>query len=271
MDWSPELWDGSWVVIPDLHGHEGRLRAALQVVGTVHRAARLILLGDLIDDSPRRREARLIPGTPGQADDSRRVVSAVRALVESGRAELLLGNHEVMAAAAVLDDDRALMNVWWKVGGREAAASYGWAGKGDAGALAEDLGWLREHGRLWLEIGPPDRRVLLSHATRPSPERLAGGSNRAADLWPGDAGDDVVWFPLGLEGDPAAQRLHPLPDNFSASIHGHMETPALHALPDAGGKPAFQIDLHPGRRKLCLMTVAADGELEPHITGLARG
>lgn len=258
------------MVVPDLHGHAARLQAALNAVNRFHRAARLIFLGDLLDDSPRRREARRRPGAPGEADESREVLAAVRTLAESGRAEVLLGNHEVMAAAAVLDDDRALMNLWWKVGGREAAASYGWSGKGDAGPLADDLRWLRERGQLWLEIGPLERRALLSHATRPGPERLASGRNRAGDLWPDEQSDDVLWFPLGLEGERAAQRLHPLPDNFSASVHGHMETPGLHSLLDAEGKPALQIDLHPQKRKLCLLVVGRGGELKPRFTAVAR-
>ncbi|WP_216325454.1 metallophosphoesterase [Deinococcus aestuarii] len=264
MVWSLENWDGSWLVIPDLHGHGARLRAALDVADRTFPAARLIFLGDLIDDSPRRREARRAATNPGGADDSREVLATVRTLVESGRAEVLLGNHEAMAAAAVLDDDRALMNLWWKVGGREAAASYGWNGKGDAGALAGDLRWLREHGRLWLEVGPPEAQVLFSHATRPGPKRLASGKNRAADLWPSDADDDVVWFPLALPGDPSTRRLHPLPGGFRASVHGHMETPDLHQIPDDEGKAALQIDLHPGKGKLCLLHIGGDGEMSPH-------
>ncbi|BDP40930.1 hypothetical protein DAETH_08990 [Deinococcus aetherius] len=270
MNWSPESWDGSWLVIPDLHGHAARLRAALQVTDRVHPAARLVFLGDLIDDSPRRREARRARANPGTRDDSREVLETVRRLTESGRADVLLGNHEVMAAAAVLDDDRPMMNLWWRVGGREAAASYGWSGKGEAGALAEDLRWLREYGQLWLEVGSPNARILLAHATRPTPVRLAGGRNRAADLWPSDADDEVVWFPLGLEGDSSAQHLHPLPANFSLSVHGHMETDTVRSLSDDEGKEALQIDLHPRWRKLCLLSIDDDGEMEPHITTIPR-
>ncbi|MEF2279264.1 metallophosphoesterase [Deinococcus sp. YIM 134068] len=267
LTWKADSWDGSWLVIPDIHGHAARLRAAMEVANGPHRRSRLVFLGDLIDDSTRRREARRARATAGTPDDSREVLETVRSLVESGRAEVLLGNHEVMATAGVLDDDRALMNLWWKVGGREAAASYGWSGKGDAGALAEDLRWLREHGRLWLEVGAPESRILLSHATRPSPERLAGGRNRAADLRD-DAEDHVVWFPLGLHADNGTRLrdLPLLPPDFTASLHGHMETPALWTLLDREDKPALQLDLHPGKRKLCLMVVSDDGEMKPHIT-----
>ncbi|MDL2345364.1 hypothetical protein QOL99_14575 [Deinococcus sp. MIMF12] len=263
VHWTLDAWDGSWLIIPDLHGDAGRLHAALEVAETRYQAARLVFLGDLIDDSPRRREARGLPGTPGAPDASREVLAAVRARVESGRAQVVLGNHEVMAMAAVLDGDQALMDLWWKVGGREAAASYGWNGSGDAGALADDLRWLRDQARLWLEVGPAGQQVLLAHATRPSPERVARGQNRVTDLWPDPTSDDVVWFPLGLQNNPAYAFLAPLPAGFQASVHGHMETPELHRLLDAVGQPALQIDLHPNYDQLCVLTIDALGRVEP--------
>ncbi|QFP75872.1 metallophosphoesterase [Deinococcus sp. AJ005] len=264
--WHARQWDGSWLVIPDLHGHAARLDAALQQAAR-HPASRLAFLGDLIDDSPRRREARKAGTMPGTPDDSRQILATVRALHGSGRAEVLLGNHEVMAMASVLDDHRPLMDVWWRVGGREAAASYGWKGKGEAGELAEDLRWLRGHGRLWLSVGPPGAEVLLSHATRPTPSRYLSGQNRAADLTPSAVNDEVVWHPLGLESDNGARlrTLPLLPDGFSASLHGHMETPDLWILLDTQGRPAHQLDLHPGQRRLALMHVDSQGKLTPQV------
>lgn len=263
--WSETDWDGSWLVIPDLHGHAARLNAALDSVRDFP-TSRLVFLGDLIDDSPRRRLARRAPPSPGTADDSRLVLETVRVLVESGRAEVLLGNHEVMAAAAVLDDHRPLMNLWWKVGGREAAASYGWDGRNNSPALMAALRWLRDHARLWLEIGLPGEQVLLSHATRPTPKRYASGLNRAGDLLPGD--DDVVWFPLGLDSDNGARlrSLPLLPPGFIASLHGHMETPEVWTLLDSEDHPAHQLDVNPARQKLALMLVSAEGQMTPHLT-----
>ncbi|OLV15865.1 metallophosphoesterase [Deinococcus marmoris] len=267
--WHARHWDGSWLIIPDLHGHAARLDAALKQAAR-HPASRLAFLGDLIDDSPRRREARKAGTMPGTPDDSRQILATVRALHGSGRAEVLLGNHEVMALASVLDDHRPLMDLWWKVGGRETAASYGWKGKGDAGELADDLRWLREHGRLWLSIGPPGAEVLLSHATRPSLSRFLNGKNCAADLTPSAVNDEVVWLPLGLESDNGA-RLRSLPlldERFTASLHGHMETPDLWTLLDMQDRPAYQLDLHPARRRLALMHVGSEGKLTPGVVAV---
>jgi len=202
------------------------------------------------------------------ADDSRRILETVRVLVESGRAEVLLGNHEVMAAAAVLDDHRPLMDLWWKVGGREAAASYGWDGRNSSPALMADLRWLRDHARLWLEIGLPGEQVLLSHATRPTPKRYASGLNRAGDLLPSDGEDEVVWFPLGLDSDNGAHlnSLPLLPPGFVASLHGHMETPDLWTLLDREDNPAYQLDMNPAQQKLALMLVDENGGMEPYLT-----
>ncbi|MFB9993040.1 metallophosphoesterase [Deinococcus oregonensis] len=264
--WQETHWDGSWLVIPDLHGHAARLNVALAAAQNFP-ASRLVFLGDLIDDSPRRRLARRAPSSPGVADDSRLVLQTVRGLVELGRAQLVLGNHEAMAAASVLDDHRPLMNLWWKVGGREAAASYGWDGRGSPPALRADLSWLRDHAHLWLEIGPPGAKILLSHATRPTPQRYASGLNQAGDLLPSDEGDDVVWFPLGLESDNGThiQSLSLLPAEFIASLHGHMETPDLWTLLDSEDNPAHQLDLNPARQELALMLVSAEGRMTPHL------
>ncbi|MDV6373692.1 metallophosphoesterase [Deinococcus arenicola] len=265
-DWTPAQWDGSWLVVPDLHGHAARLDAALKVAAK-RPGSRLAFLGDLIDDSLRRREARKARPNPGSPDDSRAIIQRVRQLTEMGRAEVVLGNHEIMAMATVLEGHRPLMDVWWRVGGREAAASYGWKGKGEAGELAEDLRWLREHGRLWLSVGPPGAEVLLSHATRPSPSRYLSGQNRAADLTPSAANDEVVWLPLGRDSDNGARlrSLPPLPDGFTASLHGHMETPDIWTLLDTQDIPAYQLDLHPGQRKLALMQVGSEGKLTPQV------
>ena len=190
--------------------------------------------------------------------DSRAVLGNVRSLVTAGRAEVLLGNHEVLALLGVLDGQEAARQRWWSIGGRETAASYRWDGGGDAGELADDLRWLREHARLWLEVGPPGARVLLAHATRPTLERLASGKNRPGDLTPNALQDPVVWFPLGKKGTALA----PLPEGVQASVHGHVERPGVQHLTDRNGRKAIQLDLAPGKKKLAVLHVRADGTLK---------
>lgn len=238
-------------VIPDIHGHLARLEAGLAAAGNTP----IIFLGDLIDDSPRRRSARKDTRLSTEPDEARAVLERVRALVAAGQAQVVLGNHEVMAIAGVLDGNEQLFNVWWNHGGRQTAAGYGWRGVGDAGPLADDLRWLREHGRLWLTAGPEGQPTLLAHATRPKPERVLAGLNTYANLLD-PARDAVVWHPLGVDG---ATNLHPLPAGYTRSLHGHMETENITTLPDAEGKPAHQLDLHPKLKKLGAAQLLDDG------------
>lgn len=220
--------------------------------------AHLVFLGDLIDDSPRRRTARRDYRERGVADDSREVLRQVRELHQQGRASVLLGNHEVLAMHAVLDNHWGMQEIWWRNGGRETAASYGWRGHSDPGPLAEDLQWLREHGRLWLEVGPDGRKVLAAHATRPGAGRVATGLDRPEHLLPADDFDPVVWYPLGEDQVPPF--LHPLPAGFQASVHGHMEDTTVRELLGQDGHPAIQLDLHPAKNKIAVLHLSPTGK-----------
>ena len=257
---------GGHLFIPDIHGHLPRLQAALAVARRFPEA-HLVFLGDLIDDSPRRRTARKDYRERGVADDSREVLRQVRELHQQGRASVLLGNHEVLACSAVLDGDWGMHEIWWRNGGRETAASYGWRGHGEADLLAEDLHWLREHGRLWLEVGPDGRKVLAAHATRPSAGRVATGLDRPEHLLPADDFDPVVWYPLGEDQQPPF--LHPLPTGFQASVHGHMEAVKVRELPGPDQRPAIQLDLHPGRGKVAVLHLSPAGERQVILQGIS--
>lgn len=245
------------LLIPDLHGHLPRLQAALAVA---HRfpQAHLVFLGDLIDDSPRRRTARKDYRERGLADDSHEVLRKVKELHDQGRADILLGNHEVMAIHAMLENHWGMQEIWWRNGGRETAAGYGWRGSGDPGLLAADLTWLREHGRLWLEVGPDGKKMLAAHATRPAIGRVEAKLNRPEHLLPADDFDPVVWYPLGEDQDPPF--LHRLPTGFQASVHGHMEDNAVRELAGPDGHPAIQLDLHPAKNKIAVLHLSADGK-----------
>lgn len=248
---------GGHLFIPDLHGHLPRLQAALAVARRFPEA-HLIFLGDLIDDSTRRRTARKDYRERGAPDDSLEVVKRVRVLHDQGRADILLGNHEILAMHAVLDNHWGMQEIWWRNGGRETAAGYGWRGHGDPGLLAADLTWLREHGRLWLEVGPEGKKVLAAHATRPAVRRVEAGLNRPEHLLPADDFDPVVWYPLGEDGHPPF--LHPLPAGFQASVHGHMEDNTVRELLGPDCHPAIQLDLHPAKNRIAVLHLSAVGK-----------
>ncbi|MBZ9752710.1 metallophosphoesterase [Deinococcus sp. HMF7604] len=245
-------------MVPDLHGHLPRLQTVLNTAREIPGVS-LVFLGDLIDDAPHRRLARRDDRSAGAPDDSREVLRQVRALHAAGQATVLLGNHEVMAIGAVLDGHEGFLNIWWRHGGREAAAGYGWRLRDTAGPLPDDLRWLREHGRLWCSVGPPGQQVLAAHATRPNPLRIERGLERAEFLTPNAQEDPVVWFPLGLEDGCEVQ--WPLPEGHQASVHGHMEWRQLRTLQGPDHKPAYQLDLEPAIRKLGMLHVNVDGKL----------
>lgn len=72
------------IFIGDIHGQSGKL-AALMTYLDPHDDAMLIFLGDLIDNQP------------GTHIDHLAVLSQVKAMVDSGRAICLMGNHEFNA------------------------------------------------------------------------------------------------------------------------------------------------------------------------------
>ena len=248
----------SFLLIPDLHGHGSRLQAALAGAKRFPKA-HLVFLGDLIDDSPRRRSARNDFRERGAPDDSRAILGKVKELHAQGKAEVLLGNHEVMACSAVLDDHHEMLELWWAHGGRETAASYGWRVNTQEGPLVEDLLWLREHARLWLPVGLAEAPVLASHATRPAPRRMELGLNLPRHLMPAEDFDPVVWFPL-TEAEIRRGELHALPVGFTASVHGHMEDTDVRQHLDAAGQLVIQLDLHPKKKKLAMLHLAGDGK-----------
>ncbi len=91
-----DLVEGSLDIIGDVHGEPDVLRELLEHLGYDrdgnHPAGRtLVFLGDLIDRGP----------------DSPRVIELVRALIERGRAQCILGNHELNALRHGLTDGQA--------------------------------------------------------------------------------------------------------------------------------------------------------------------
>ncbi len=93
----PPLMDGSLDIIGDVHGELDALRALLTRLGYDihgrHRTRRLVFVGDLCDRGP----------------DSVGVVQFVQRLVEEGRAQCVLGNHELN----ILRRERKHGNHWF--------------------------------------------------------------------------------------------------------------------------------------------------------------
>jgi hypothetical protein len=113
-----QLFAGPIDVVGDVHGELGALRRLLGRLGYARDGAhpegrRLAFVGDLVDRGP---------DTPG-------VLALVRRLVEAGRAQCVLGNHEFNVLRGVRKPD----NSWFagaavrQRGGRAAAADPGGA------------------------------------------------------------------------------------------------------------------------------------------------
>jgi len=195
-------------IIGDIHGELEALQDLLRNLGYRddhgkwrHPAGRQALfLGDLIDRGPRSRE----------------VVATVRAMVETGQARCILGNHELNAIAYHTPrpgrPGEHLRAHSEKNARQHAATLASYANHEDA--LASDLAWFRQLP-FWLDL---DELRLVHAAWLPGQmavieETLA---DRGAD-WPEqhpDAFDEHT--PLGS----ALERLlkgaeHPLPDGHS--------------------------------------------------------
>ncbi|TVR44379.1 MAG: hypothetical protein EA402_07215 [Planctomycetota bacterium] len=118
--------------IGDVHGHLDRLRWVL-AQPAVAEAEQLVFLGDLIDRGP----------------DSSAVVGMVRGLIEEGRAQAIIGNHEYALVrglglpAAGIPANLELFTAWCeRYGGDETCASYGidWRRADGQEVLREALG-----------------------------------------------------------------------------------------------------------------------------------
>jgi hypothetical protein len=104
------LFDGPIDVVGDVHGEIDALRSLLQHLGYSHdgkhpKGRRLVFVGDLTDRGP----------------DSPSVVDLVKSLVDSGRAQCVLGNHDLN----ILLGDRKHDNHWfygeeWALDGSDA-------------------------------------------------------------------------------------------------------------------------------------------------------
>lgn len=123
-------------IIPDIHGDLKNLDEVLNKQGP---ADKIIFLGDLIDRGP----------------NSLGVLERVKSLVESGKAEFLLGNHEALFIAAMEGTDTTSYDLWLRNGGSEVVKEVGEmpvAGAPDKirqnATLKEWAKWLKDNGKV---------------------------------------------------------------------------------------------------------------------------
>ncbi|GGR62292.1 serine/threonine protein phosphatase [Deinococcus seoulensis] len=160
------------VAIGDIHGRLDLLDAAI----AAFPSRKFVLLGDYTDRGP----------------DSAQVIARVRALVDSGRATALCGNHDQMLIDATLHDQGEAL--WDMNGGDTTLDSYG----GNHAALLADAQWMDEHLLPHTIIGS----TLYAHAMRPDPT----GRDLYAHTW----------------GRPDGETpFYPLPPGVTHSVHGH--------------------------------------------------
>jgi serine/threonine protein phosphatase 1 len=180
------------VAIGDLHGRLDLLDALL----ARFPEREYVFLGDLTDRGP----------------DSRGVVARVRALIESGQAVCLLGNHDQMLIEAVLHGGSQAL--WLLNGGDATLESY--ARAGDLAALTADAAWLEANLLPWYVAG----EVLYAHALRPR-----------------DGDPD-----LHLWGRPQTDPLVALPPGVHTSVHGHTILQEPQCVAPGDGSVAWFID-----------------------------
>lgn len=195
------------VVIPDLHGRPDLLDAAVAEYPEAH----FVGLGDAIDRGPR----------------SMRTVEKLLALKKEGRATLMMGNHEQMAASGLRwyrqyqgthdmgDYRRAIegFRSWMRAGGETVRSELGSLTLEQFPALLED--YLQDLKRVVYVTGdgeihdqpPAEPSVLVAHASPPVRHQNYPDPLVAA-----------LWL-RPFEGPFA------IPDGVLYSVHGHTPVP----------------------------------------------
>ena len=219
------------LAIPDIHGNLSRLERALQVWQTDFADHRLVFLGDLIH----------------RGDDDRRVMNQVRTLRESGKAELLIGNHEAMQILGRLRHQPKLLEMAEHFGEKTRRAYPG-------GELLTMLQWLNAQLRPVLVHSYGGVQTLFTHARRPNQgewtaiNRLAELESRSATSAAGclRLAQDELLIQHWLWGTiKKSVQIIPLPVGITRSVHGHETHLQPKIRTDEHGHSAHLIDLGP--------------------------
>ena len=186
---------GKLDIVGDVHGEHDALQGLLQLLGYAddgsHRDGRsLVFVGDLVDRGP----------------DSVGVVARVRALVDAGRAQVVLGNHELN----LLRGQRKHGNDWFWDEGAASDAVFTPCVKATGAQRHSMLAWFET---LPLALWRGDLRVVHAAWDSASLSRLALAGGRIVELferWDGDVErglDADGWLARAAE-QRAAHRHH---------------------------------------------------------------
>lgn len=159
------LFDGPLDIVGDIHGEIDALEALLKQLGYNQSSnhpdgRRLVFLGDLVDRGP----------------DSPAVLHRVQDLVESGKAQCILGNHELN----LLRDDEKHGNSWWTAPDKETEHPME---RITAAAKSNLMSWLET---LPLALERDDLRVVHACWNTAAIDKLRalnGPDYRVADLY----------------------------------------------------------------------------------------
>ena len=233
------LFDGPLDIVGDIHGEIAALDALLERLGYTpdgrHRKGRrLAFLGDLVD----------------RGTDSPAVVERVAEMVVGGRAQCVLGNHELN----LLTDAQREGNGWFWPENHDAAA-----GKFGESVRATDS--QRQHFRRWFDTLPvalerPDLRLVHACWQEGTIELLRGVTLPTSKAYPvfEDAVDEALrrsgilerrdrelaeWGALLVDGTATVPMLHNLARSDSQRQSDHPLRAATSGLERATAVPFY--------------------------------
>lgn len=164
-------------IIGDVHGHADQLIALLKKLGYEkklgawrHSERQLISVGDLIDRGPLQRET----------------VDTLRAMVDAGSAQVIMGNHELNAVAWTLPDGQGDFLRKHSAGNLKHHREFLLQAKPESDWYSSTLAWFRQ---LPLYLNLPECRIVHACWHEPSKQVVDDHTCAANKLR-----DEAAWY-----------------------------------------------------------------------------